>query len=218
MNENLFETQYDVTKKSKIKKFYDNNRILIFSATILLTIIIAYGFYFFSQQERKKINLAENYIDSKISIKAGKKDKAKNILKEIVLQNDTTYSSLSLFLILNENLISDKNELLDLFDHLLKNNKFDKEERNLIIFKKVLFQSNFENEAELVEAARPILNDNTVWKPHTLLLLGDYFLSKKQNLKAKEFYLQVLSIKNLSIELTDYAKSRLMIIPNEQKN
>ena len=218
MNENLLETQYDVTKKSKIKQFYDNNRILIFSVTILLTIIIVYGFYFFSQQEKKRINLAENYIDAKISIKVGKKDKAKNVLKEIVLQNDTTYSSLSLFLILNENLISDKNELLDLFDHLLKNNKFDKEERNLIIFKKVLFQSNFENEAELVEAARPILNDNTVWKPHTLLLLGDYFLSKKQNLKAKEFYLQVLSIKNLSIELTDYAKSRLMIIPNEQKN
>jgi len=215
MNENLFETQYDVTKKSKIKKFYDNNRVLIFAAIISLIIIIIYGFYFLSQQERKKINLAENYIEAKILIETGKKDKAKNILKELVLLNNTTYSSLSLFLILNENLIVEKNELLGLFDHLLKNNKFDKEERNLIIFKKVLFQSNFENESELVEAARPILNDNTIWKPHALLLLGDYFLSKKKNLKAKEFYLQVLSIKNLNIELTNYAKSRLMIIPNE---
>ncbi len=215
MNENLFETQYDVTKKSKIKKFYDNNKILIFSTAILLTIIIFYGFYSLSQQEKKNINVAESYIEAKISIESEKKDKAKKILKEIVLLNNTTYSSLSLFLILNENLIEDKNELLSLFDHLLKNNDFKKEEKNLIIFKKILFQSNFENEAELIEAARPILNDDTVWKPHTLLLLGDYFLSKEQNLKAKEFYLQVLSLKNLNKELAEYAKSRLMIIPNE---
>ena len=215
MNENLFETQYDVTKKSKIKKFYDNNKILIFSTAILLTIIIFYGFYSLSQQEKKNINVAESYIEAKISIESEKKDKAKKILKEIVLLNNTTYSSLSLFLILNENLIEDKNELLSLFDHLLKNNDFEKEEKNLIIFKKILFQSNFENGAELVEAARPILNDDTVWKPHTLLLLGDYFLSKEQNLKAKEFYLQVLSLKNLNKELAEYAKSRLMIIPNE---
>tara|TARA_B100000029_G_scaffold6854_1_gene7297 strand:+ start:4018 stop:4665 length:648 start_codon:yes stop_codon:yes gene_type:complete len=215
MNENLFETQYDVTKKSKIKKFYDNNKILIFSTAILLTIIIFYGFYSLSQQEKKNINVAESYIEAKISIESEKKDKAKKILKEIVLLNNTTYSSLSLFLILNENLIEDKNELLSLFDHLLKNNDFGKEEKNLIIFKKILFQSNFENEAELIEAARPILNDDTVWKPHTLLLLGDYFLSKEQNLKAKEFYLQVLSLKNLNKELAEYAKSRLMIIPNE---
>ena len=31
MAENLIEAQYDVTKKSKLKKFYEKNKILIFS-------------------------------------------------------------------------------------------------------------------------------------------------------------------------------------------
>ena len=215
MNENLFEAQYDVTKKSKIRKFYDNNKILIYLFVIFLSISVIYSFYYFSKKESKKINLAENYIEAKVYIESDKKEQAKNILKEIVLSNDSTYSSLSLFLILNENLITNQKELSSLFDHLLENNKFEKEEKNLIIYKKALFQSNFENEVELIETTRPLLNDNSVWKPHALLLLGDYFLSKKQNIKAKEFYLQVLSLKGLNRELTDHARSRLMIIPNE---
>ena len=31
MTNNLIETQYDITKKSKLKKFYESNKILIFS-------------------------------------------------------------------------------------------------------------------------------------------------------------------------------------------
>ena len=41
MNENLFEAQYDVTKRSKLKKFYETNKILIFSAILILIIVIA---------------------------------------------------------------------------------------------------------------------------------------------------------------------------------
>ena len=85
----------------------------------------------------------------------------------------------------------------------------------LIIFKKALFQTNFENESELLETAKPLLNSDTVWKPHILLLLGDYFVSKKQNLKAKEFYIKILSLKNLHTELYEQARSQLMLIKND---
>ena len=79
---------------------------------------------------------------------------------------------------MNENLIVDQRELSNLFDHVLKNNKFEKEVKNLIIFKKALFQSNFVSELELLDAVKPLINTDTVWKPHALLLLGDYFASK----------------------------------------
>ena len=41
-------------------------------------------------------------------------------------------------------------EISLLFDHLLENNKYGKELRNLIIYKRALFDSNFVIESELL--------------------------------------------------------------------
>ena len=215
MNENLFETQYDVTKKSKLKKFYEVNKILIFSVILILIIAIASVSFYSETKEKKKILLSDNYLAAKVYLENGDRNKVKNILKTIIFANDSTYSTLSLFLILNENLIVDQGELSNLFDHVLENNKFEKEVKNLIIFKKALFQSNFVNELELLDAVKPLINTETVWKPHALLLLGDYFASKKEYLKAKEFYVQILSLKNLHKELYNQARSQLIFIAND---
>ncbi|MCH2377603.1 MAG: hypothetical protein DSY31_03535 [Alphaproteobacteria bacterium] len=215
MNENLFETQYDVTKKSKLKKFYEVNKILIFSVILILIIAIASVSFYSETKEKKKILLSDNYLAAKVYLENGDRNKVKNILKTIIFANDSTYSTLSLFLILNENLIVDQGELSNLFDHVLENNKFEKEVKNLIIFKKALFQSNFVSELELLDAVKPLINTETVWKPHALLLLGDYFASKKEYLKAKEFYVQILSLKNLHKELYNHARSQLIFITND---
>ena len=215
MNENLFETQYDVTKKSKLKKFYEVNKILIFSVILILIIAIASVSFYSETKENKKILLSDNYLAAKVYLENGDRNKVKNILKTIIFANDSTYSTLSLFLILNENLIVDQGELSNLFDHVLENNKFEKEVKNLIIFKKALFQSNFVSELELLDAVKPLINTETVWKPHALLLLGDYFASKKEYLKAKEFYVQILSLKNLHNELYNHARSQLIFITND---
>ena len=215
MNENLFETQYDVTKKSKLKKFYEVNKILIFSVILILIIAIASVSFYSETKEKKKILLSDNYLAAKVYLENGDRNKVKNILKTIIFANDSTYSTLSLFLILNENLIVDQGELSNLFDHVLENNKFEKEVKNLIIFKKALFQSNFVSELELLDVVKPLINTETVWKPHALLLLGDYFASKKEYLKAKEFYVQILSLKNLHKELYNHARSQLIFITND---
>ena len=127
MNENLFETQYDVTKKSKLKKFYEVNKILIFSVILILIIAIASVSFYSETKEKKKILLSDNYLAAKVYLENGDRNKVKNILKTIIFANDSTYSTLSLFLILNENLIVDKVELIDLFDHVIENGKFEKE-------------------------------------------------------------------------------------------
>ena len=215
MNENLFETQYDVTKKSRFRKLYDANKLLIFSTLFVLIIAsISFSFYTVSR-EKKQILLADNYIVAKFYLQNNERDKGRKILKEIILANNRTYSTLSLFLILDEDLVDDQKEISNLFDHLLANNKFEQEVKNLIIFKKTLFLSNFANELEMVENAKQLINTNTLWKPHALLLLGDYFSSKKQYLKAKEFYVQILSLQNLNIELYEQARSQLLVITND---
>jgi|TARA_Y100000780_G_scaffold64302_1_gene56908 hypothetical protein len=215
MNENLFETQYDVTKKSKFRRLYDANKLLIFSTLFVLIITsISFSFYTVSR-EKKQILLADNYMVAIFYLQNNERDKGRKILKEIILANNRTYSTLSLFLILDEDLVDDQREISNLFDHLLANNKFEQEVKNLIIFKKTLFLSNFANELEMVENAKQLINTNTLWKPHALLLLGDYFSSKKQYLKAKEFYVQILSLQNLNMELYEQARSQLLLITND---
>ena len=215
MAENLFEAQYDLTKKSRIKKFYESNKILIFSFILILIISFGSLSFYLENQERKKILISENYIQAKIYLENGNKNEALNTLKKVIFANDSTYSTLSFFLILNQNLISDYKEISALYDHLLENNNFEKELRNLLIYKKSLFSSNSVSETELLETIKPLLNTDTLWKPHALLLLGDYFMSKGENIKAREFYQQILSMNNLHKDLYDQAKSQLVIINHE---
>ena len=215
MNETLFEAQYDVTKKSKLKKFYEANKILIFLAVLIIIIASASVSFYLETKEKKNIYLSDNYLTAKVYLKNGDRNKAKSVLKTVIFANNSTYSTLSLFLILNENLIADQEVLSNLFDHVLENNKFEKEIKNLIIFKKALFQSNFVSDLELLEAVKPLINTDTIWKPHALLLLGNFFVSKKEYIKAKEFYMQILFLKNLHKELYNHARSQLIFITND---
>ena len=215
MAENLFEIQYDVSKKTKLKKFYESNKILIFSFIFILIILFGSFNFYLESKEKKKILLSENYLQAKIYLESGDRNKAISTLKEVIFANDPTYSTLCLFLIMNQNLITDYKELSDLFDHLLTNNKFSKEVRNLLIYKKALFNSDFFNESELLESIRPLLDTETLWKPHALLLLGDYFVSKREYIKAIEFYQEIFTINNLHQDLYNHAVSQLAIISNE---
>jgi len=215
MNENLIEARYDITKKSKLRRFYESNKILIFSSIFVFAIIlISFGVYF-ENKEKNKIQLSENYVLAKIYLKNGNKDEAISLLKKVIFANDPTYSTLSFFLILNQNLVTDHEELSTLFDHLLNNNKFEKEIINLLIYKKALFNSNFISESKLLNDIQPLLNTETLWKPHALLLMGDYFVAKKEYIKAKEFYTQILLINNLQRDFYDQARSKLIFITND---
>mgnify|MGYP006183769941 CR=1 FL=1 len=215
MPENLFETQYDLTKKSKLQRFYDSYKIVIFSFIFILVILYGSFGYYLKSKENKKILLSENYLQAKIYLEGGDENKAINLLKEVIFANDPTYSSLSLFLLMNQNLITDYKETSDLFDHLLKNNKFSKEVRNLLVYKKALLNSNFMDESKLLESVRPLLDTKTLWHPHGLILLGDYFVSKGEYIKAREFYQKIFAIKNLEKDFYYHASSQLALIVNE---
>ena len=215
MPQDIIHAQYDITKKSKLKKFYDSNKILIFLSILILIISFASLSFYLKNKERNKILLSENYVKAKIYLENGDKNEALNILKEVIFANDSTYSTLCFFLILNQNLIDDHKELSVLFDHILENNSFEKEVRNLLIYKKALFNSNYISESELLEDIQPLLNNETLWKPHALLLVGDYFVYNNEYLKAKEFYKEILSTENLQKELYDQAIFQLSSITND---
>jgi len=217
MAENLFETQYDLTKKSKLRAFYESNKILIYSSILIFMIVVAIYSYYQQGKAKKKILLSENYIQAKVYLDQERKIEAVEVLKNIVFSNDPTYSTLSFFMILNENLIEDQNEVSKLFDHLMKNNEFDREIKNLLLYKKALYKSNFVEESELLLETKSLINNqDTIWKAHALLLLGDFYFSKKEYIKAKDFYIQILSTEKLQPDFYDQAKSRLSLISDDK--
>ena len=215
MTENLYQAEYDITKKSKIRKFYESNKILIFSLFFIFIVLLGSFSFYLEAKKSKKILASEDYIKAKVYLEEGKKIEAISLLKKVIFDNDSTYSPLCFFLILNQNLITDHKELSNLFDHIIENNKFDDEIKNLLIFKKAILSSDFKSESELLEDLKFLLNSTSLWRPHALLLLGDYYVEKKQYLKAREFYLQILSIKNLHKDFYDQAKTQISIISNE---
>jgi tetratricopeptide (TPR) repeat protein len=215
MTENLFNAEYDVTKKSKLRKFYDSKKILIYSFIFSIFVIFVVTSLYFENKEKKNILLSDNYLQAKVYLQNGENDKAVKLLKEVIFSNNSTYSTLSLFLLINRNLLKNSQETLDLFEHILEKNKFTKDLENLLIFKKALFASDFSTELEIIEIVRPLLSEDNTWKPHSLLLLGDFFMTKGETIKAIEFYQEVFKIKNLHPDIYKYASFQLAKITNE---
>jgi hypothetical protein len=209
MVDNIREAQINTSEMSRFKKFYTSYKnYIIFLFITLFLLFASYSFYI-DTKNKKRISLSENFIDAKINLQKENKNDALILLKEIIYLNDSTYSTLSFFLILDQNLIEDYTEVSILFDHLLKNNKFKKEMKYLLIYKKAIFNSNFATESALLEEIKPLINEDSIWKSHALLLLGDYFVSKEEYLKAKDFYTQVLTTKNSLRNHYDKATNKL---------
>jgi len=212
MENNTFKSEELLLKESKIRRFYNNNKISIFSTFIFIFIFIFSTTIYLEFKKKKRIDLADDYIKAKVLIKSNEKNQATNLLKSIVLQNDKVYSTLSMFTLLDENLLKNNQEISKLFENLLQNNKFEYEIKNLIIYKKALLQSDYLDENELLQVTKPLINGESLWKNHALLLLGDYFFNKNQRSKAKEFYTEIVSSENISNEFLQLARSRLSFI------
>ena len=100
-------------------------------------------------------------------------------MKEVIEDKNSTYSPLALYYLIDENLIKDKNEINYLFDVLINKTSLDYEIKNLIIYKKALFNADTTNENELLNILNPIINSKSIWKSHGLYFIGRIFLLKK---------------------------------------
>ena len=197
------------TRIEKIKNFFINNKkiiLLIFS--ILLIILISF-FGFNEYQKSQKIKISNLYNLSIINYSEKNKIETTNNLIEIINKKDNTYSPLSLYFIIDNDLIEDKEQLNKLFDVLIDETKLKKEIRNLIIYKKALMIADTSNESELLEILKPIITSSSVWKSHALYLLAEYFYSKNEKEKSKEFFNQIINLKEANQNLKIEAQKRL---------
>tara|TARA_B100000579_G_C22783266_1_gene830514 strand:- start:285 stop:929 length:645 start_codon:yes stop_codon:yes gene_type:complete len=183
------------TRLEKFKSFLINNKKSLTSFIIIL-ILILFGYFFYTDYTKKqKTKLADRYNIVQMNYISGNKINAVNELKSIIMSKDKTYSPLALYFIIDNSLIESTKEINKFFDIIINDTKLDKEVKNLIIYKKALYNSEFETEINLINILKPLLNSESVWKSHALLLMGDFFYSKGEKKKSKEFYLKITNLK-----------------------
>lgn len=196
-------------RNERIKNFFINNKKkLIITVSIILVIIIGY-LSFEKSKERTKIKLANQYNLALIDLNPDNKQKTINEMVNVVKSNDVTYSPLALYHLLDNNLLEDNDEINILFNELIEKTNLENEIKNLIIYKKALFNSDFVSENELLKILNPVINSESIWKSHALYLLAEFFYSKGEKQKAKEFFNQILVLPNASSTIKAESQKRL---------
>ena len=197
------------TRNQKIRNFLINNKkILLFSSIILVLIIL--GFYSYQiYQNRNLESLSNKYHNAIVAHKNGDSSKIIREMKEVIEFKNSTYSPLAIYYLIDENLIKNRNEINDLFSILIDKTKLDDEIKNLIIYKKALYNADNISESELLKILNPIINSNSVWRSHALYLLAEYFYYNDEKLKSKEFFNQILNTENANPDIIQETQKRL---------
>ena len=196
-------------RQEKIKNFFGNHKNKIISGIIILIIIVIGVYSYDKYLVNKKKEISDNFNSITIKFKEDNKESTANQLIEIINKKDPTYSPLSLYFIIDNNLINDQNIINSLFDTLIENTSLDKEIKNLVIYKKALFNADQFKEGDLLSILNPIINSESVWKSHALYLMAEYFYSGNQSQKAKEFFNQIISLENSNPDIRLQAEKRL---------
>ena len=197
------------TRNERIINFIKKNyKIFILSISLIIIIILLFfGLEYLNKKKNIKLSNTYNNIISSYELK--NKNFVIEELKKIIEQKNKTYSPLSLFFLIDNDLITSKVEINNYFDLIIDNIKLEKEIKNLIIYKKALYNSDSISEDQLILILNPIINSNSIWKSHSLYLLGEYFFSKGENQKAKEFFQKILTSQNANEQIILEAQKRL---------
>ena len=197
------------TRNEKIKNFFVNNTKKLIIAISAIVLII-FGYFIYEDLKKKnKIKLANRYNLVTIKFISGDKNKVENELIDIVNEKDRIYSPLALYFLIDNNIVNENKKINELFDVVINETSLEKEIKNLVIYKKALFNSDFESENNLIQILNPVINSDSVWKSHALYLMAEYFYYKNQKQKSKDFFNQILTLENSNPNIKIETQKRL---------
>ena len=197
------------TRNEKIKNFFIKNKKYLIIILSLIILIIFFYFAYGEVQDRKTKSLSEKYNSIVVNFNASNKQIFKKELVEIINTKDETYSPLALYFIIDNDIQSSSEEINKFFDIIINEVSLDKEIKNLIIYKKALYNADFETENNLIDILKPVINSNSVWKSHALYLIAEYFFDKNEKQKAKDFYNQILNFEKSNESIVIETQKRL---------
>ncbi|MDC3334005.1 hypothetical protein OAV37_00200 [Candidatus Pelagibacter sp.] len=197
------------TRQEKVRNFFVNNKNKIISTIVILVIILVGAYSFDSYKTNKKKEISNKFNSTTLSHSDNTKETTIQNLVKIINEQDPTYSPLSLYFIIDNKLISNQSEINSYFDILIEKTSLDEEIKNLVIYKKALFNADQAQESDLLNILNPLINSKSVWKSHALYLMAEYFYSKDQKQKSKEFFNQIANLEDANPDIKLQAQKRL---------
>ena len=197
------------TRIEKLKNFLISKRKQIITLLILIILILISFFGYQEFNTRSKEKLANKFNQIVTDFENEKKQNINSNLIEIIRTKDKTYSPLAFFFLLDNNLISSNQEINSYFDLLINDVSLDKEIKNLTIYKKGLYNSDFVDENQLLDILNPVIKSESIWKPQAMYLMAEFYLAKNQKQKSKDFFDQVINIENVSPKIKLEVQRRL---------
>ena len=197
------------TRNERVRNFFVKNKIKIILILLAIIIVLIAAYTFDKYKTNQKIEISNKFNSTILMHSDKNKESTIKNLVEIINKKDPTYSSLSLYFILDKKLISDRVKINEYFDLLIENTQLDKEISNLVIYKKALFNADQAQESDLLNILNPLINSESVWRSHALYLMAEFFYSKDQKQKSKEFFNQIISLENPNSDIKLQAEKRL---------
>ena len=197
------------TRNERIRNFFVNNKIKIIIIVLILSVVLIGSYIFDKYRDNKKIEISNKFNSTILSYSENTKDNTLKNLVEIINEKNSTYSPLSLYFIIDNKLTNSPEEINGYFNVLIEKISLDKEIKNLVIYKKALFNADQADEGELLSILSPLINSKSVWKSHALYLMAEYFYSKDQKQKSKEFFNQIIDLENSNSDIKRQAEKRL---------
>ena len=197
------------TRVEKFKNFLISNRKQLITLLLIIVLLLISFFGYQEFNKRSKEKLANKFNQIVTNFENGKKQNINNNLIEVIRTKDKTYSPLAFFFLLDNDLISSNQEINSYFDFLINEISLDKEIKNLTIYKKGLFNSDFVDENQLLNILNPVIKSESIWKPQAMYLMAEFYLAKNQKQKSKDFFEQVMIIENVSPKIKLEVQRRL---------
>ena len=197
------------TRNEKIKNFFIKNKNRLILAIIVISVSLIGYFSFGEYKNKQKIRMSDDFNSIVIDYSENNKEQTAQDLITLINKKDPTYSPLSLYFIIDNKLIDEKNRINKLFNIIIDETSLDDEIRNLNIYKKALYNADNSNEVELLNILNPLIRSESIWKSHALYLMAEYFYSKNEMQKSKEFFNQIINLNEANQEIKLEAQQRL---------
>ena len=195
--------------KTDFKSFLLNNKKSIISIVAILLIALFSYFFYTDYKRDNRVKISEQYNSVLISYDSNNPSLSVEGMKNLINIKDPTYSPLALYFLLDNNLLSNQTEINQYFDVLINETNLDEEVKNLIIYKKGLYNSDNASEEELLNIFKPLINSENLWKSHSLYIIAEYFFAKNEKQKSKEFFEKILEMENSNPQIKLEAQKRL---------
>ena len=72
-----------------------------------------------------------------------------------------------------------------------------------------MYNSEIQNEEEMLKIVNPLINSASIWKSHALYLMGEYYYSKNEKQKSIEFFKKIIETNNANPTIKLEAQKRI---------